>query len=169
MSLDSPYAHCNLQHCDRYAKLHGRCLLHALHDFSSLIPRPPSMQSIPTWPAEKTMTPPPPSSSSSLIDHHHHQRETVIRAAVKSTKKYKCRVQGCLSLSRGAGLCTRHGGGRKCGIESCTTAAQTGGFCRLHGGGSRCRLEQCQEFARIRGLCLRHFRLDTTTRMSDEG
>ncbi len=137
MNSAKDYSVCTTLHCDRYAKLRGMCLLHA-----TTASTPVDML---------------PDTRSSLV---------LIPKAPSKSKKNKCQSQGCLSLARRYGFCSRHGGGKKCRVESCHTAAQTGGFCRIHGGGSLCRKENCRQFACIRGLCLDHIRDDMTAQQN---
>ena len=43
-------------------------------------------------------------------------------------------MEGCCTLARLRGLCSKHGGYTRCGEEGCTKAAKAGGLCVAHGG-----------------------------------
>ena len=71
-----------------------------------------------------------------------------------------CTVEGCKSAARNnsAGLCKRHGGGKRCAKDDCKRGAEgASNYCKRHGGGRRCALDGCESSAQgATNFCSRH-------------
>ena len=95
------------------------------------------------------------------------QVPTITRSTPSSVasvrKKYNrkmCSAEGCDNLSRGGGVCIRHGAAIKlCSSDGCTNIAVKGGVCKRHGANpivKQCSREGCTKKAQQGGVCIRH-------------
>jgi hypothetical protein len=73
-------------------------------------------------------------------------------------RRKKCSQPQCQNLSRGKGVCVRHGHIlKKCNTDGCNNRAQRKGFCKTHGGGRVCLVDGCS-LAVFKGLkCFFHY------------
>ena len=63
-------------------------------------------------------------------------REAEEAARVANYQRKKCIQPQCKNVSRGKGVCVRHGHIlKKCNTDGCNNRAQRKGYCKTHGGG----------------------------------
>eukprot|EP00729_Bicosta_minor_P019574 gene19574-biopygen9469 len=75
-----------------------------------------------------------------------------------------CRIEGCKTLARSRGRCSKHGANGWCKSDGCTTPAFSGSepHCHMHGGGKKkkpnkpCSVAGCTTRSTRRGLCWKH-------------
>ncbi|OQS03211.1 hypothetical protein THRCLA_04488 [Thraustotheca clavata] len=164
LTLERAMRLCTVANCSRYAKVHGRCLLHAKIKSNW-------EKAAPTMSIEMLTGVQPLNERRSKKNRWCSITECEQLARIDglctrhnmqlSSKKRKCVIVTCNSYARTRGLCTRHGGGNLCRFQGCKTSAQSGGLCRLHGGGPRCKHPKCDQFSKTVHLCPRFAKLDS--------
>ena len=144
---------CQMDQCDRYAKVHGLCLAHVEQGEAVEVVRKRKQPAF-----QAAVVPVTPVAIGGRCRYRNCRNETKdrLRYCVLHAKGRQCQAPGCPKYALRGGLCIAHGGGKKCQRLDCNTAAQSGGFCKVHGGGSRCKAPDCSAVARKSGLCIKH-------------